>query len=175
MAPSKWSKQELTRARVARDAALNSIRKIHALALEANMDEHKRPIFIARHGTVERVVKSFEAEQGNILSSLVELNRSEEFTNLDLEITENMEEMCGEIQVVFSKIRGCPSTTQQGAIVERENTYNSRASLSLPKIELPKFDGSLINWCAFRDMFTSLVHENRSITDIERFHYLVSC
>ncbi|XP_022182590.1 uncharacterized protein LOC111042326 [Myzus persicae] len=48
-------------------------------------------------------------------------------------------------------------------------------SFLLRKIELPKFDGSLINWCAFRDMFTSLVHENRSITDIERFHYLVSC
>ncbi|XP_050065163.1 uncharacterized protein LOC126554100 [Aphis gossypii] len=86
-----------------------------------------------------------------------------------------MEKMCGEIQVVFSKLRGYPSITHQGAIVERENTYNSRASLSLPKIELPKFDGSLINWCAFRDMFTSLVHENRSITDRERFHYLVSC
>ena len=50
MAPSKSSKQELTRARVARDAALNSIRKIHALALEADTDEHKRPIFFARHG-----------------------------------------------------------------------------------------------------------------------------
>ncbi|XP_050063173.1 uncharacterized protein LOC126552505 [Aphis gossypii] len=175
MAPSKSSKQELTRARVARDAALNSIRKIHALAMEADTDEHKRPIFFARHGTLERAVKSFEAEQGNVLSSLVELNRSDEFTSSDLEITEDMEKMCGEIQVVFSKLRGYPSITHQGAIVERENTYNSRASLSLPKIELPKFDGSLINWCAFRDMFTSLVHENRSITDIERFHYLVSC
>ncbi|XP_050058384.1 uncharacterized protein LOC126550574 [Aphis gossypii] len=175
MAPSKSSKQELTRARVARDAALNSIRKIHALAMEADTDEHKRPIFFARHGTLERAVKSFEAEQENVLSSLVELNRSDEFTSSDLEITEDMEKMCGEIQVVFSKLRGYPSITHQGAIVERENTYNARASLSLPKIELPKFDGSLINWCAFRDMFTSLVHENRSITDIERFHYLVSC
>ncbi|XP_050054711.1 uncharacterized protein LOC126549477 isoform X2 [Aphis gossypii] len=143
--------------------------------MEADTDEHKRPIFFARHGTLERAVKSFEAEQGNVLSSLVELNRSDEFTSSDLEITEDMEKMCGEIQVVFSKLRGYPSITHQGAIVERENTYNARASLSLPKIELPKFDGSLINWCAFRDMFTSLVHENRSITDIERFHYLVSC
>ncbi|XP_025420894.1 uncharacterized protein LOC112690996 [Sipha flava] len=139
------------------------------------MDEQKRPIFIARHKTLERAVKSFETEQRNILSSPVELNRFDEFTSLDIETTENMEQLCGEIRVVFTKIRGYPSTTQQDAMVGRENAFNVHASFSLPKIELPKFDGSLINWFTFRDMFTSLVYENRSITDVERFHYLVSC
>jgi hypothetical protein len=55
------------------------------------MDEQKRLIFIARHEILDRAVKSFETEQKNILSSLVELNRSDGFTSLDLETTENME------------------------------------------------------------------------------------
>lgn len=45
----------------------------------------------------------------------------------------------------------------------------------LPKIKLPTFDGSLLSWRSFRDVYVSLVHDNTSIGDAERFHYLLSC
>lgn len=48
------------------------------------------------------------------------------------------------------------------------------SSISLPKVDLPKFDGSYSLWYTFKDLFTSLIIQNRSLTDVERMHYLKS-
>ncbi|XP_049884023.1 uncharacterized protein LOC126379357 [Pectinophora gossypiella] len=42
----------------------------------------------------------------------------------------------------------------------------------LPTIQLPKFSGRYENWLEFRDTFTSLIHSNESIDEINKFHYL---
>jgi len=42
-------------------------------------------------------------------------------------------------------------------------------------IELPNFDGNLVEWCSFRDTFLSLVHNNTKIRNLKRFHYLLMC
>lgn len=45
-------------------------------------------------------------------------------------------------------------------------------SVKLPTIQIPKFSGSLNNWLEFRDTFTSLIHDNDEIDDVNKFHYL---
>lgn len=177
MAPPRLAKRELTRARVARDAALRSVINLHALSLEAANDVHKREVFLARHNTLVRSRSTFEVEQQNVLTSLVDLDRASEFEETDADISEKMKNLCGEIEVVFSKFstkvqHKRDEQTNDGCVSER--LYINRA-LSLPKIELPKFDGNTIQWRSFRDMFASMVHENRSLSEIERFHFLVSC
>lgn len=58
---------------------------------------------------------------------------------------------------------------------------NSQASatnpnfVKLPTISLPKFEGQPDTWLEFRDSFMSLIHQNESISDIQRFHYLRGC
>jgi len=52
---------------------------------------------------------------------------------------------------------------------------NSSSNIQLPKIDLPKFDGTLFNWISFRDTFISLVHDNLNIGRLEKFHYLLIC
>ncbi|XP_074028531.1 uncharacterized protein [Leptinotarsa decemlineata] len=44
----------------------------------------------------------------------------------------------------------------------------------LPKIELVKFDGNFKQWKTFIDMFNSLVHDNSSLKNIDKFNYLIS-
>ncbi|XP_072158029.1 uncharacterized protein [Bemisia tabaci] len=44
----------------------------------------------------------------------------------------------------------------------------------LPKLELPKFSGTLTEWSSFYSMFKVSVHENASLTPIEKFTYLLS-
>ncbi|XP_071579354.1 uncharacterized protein [Temnothorax nylanderi] len=46
---------------------------------------------------------------------------------------------------------------------------------SLPRIQLPRFSGTYEEWPPFRDLFLSVIGENSSISNIERFHYLRSC
>ena len=48
---------------------------------------------------------------------------------------------------------------------------NSTSRIKLPKISLPKFDGSLLEWTAFWDIFQSTVHDSR-LSRVQKFHYL---
>ncbi|XP_076397934.1 uncharacterized protein LOC143266219 [Megachile rotundata] len=48
------------------------------------------------------------------------------------------------------------------------------ASVKLPSIPLPTFHGSLGEWVYFRDSFESLINQNETLSNIERFHYLKS-
>lgn len=45
-------------------------------------------------------------------------------------------------------------------------------NIKLPIIQLPKFSGSYDNWLEFHDTFTSLIHNNDDIDNINKFHYL---
>ncbi|KMQ89679.1 hypothetical protein RF55_10663 [Lasius niger] len=44
----------------------------------------------------------------------------------------------------------------------------------LPKIDLPAFLGAYEDWHSFFNTFNSLIHSNKSLNDILKFHYLKS-
>ena len=46
--------------------------------------------------------------------------------------------------------------------------------VTLPKLELSKFDGDIINWQRFSDQFLIASHENDSLADIGKSTYLIS-
>lgn len=58
----------------------------------------------------------------------------------------------------------------------KSNSSNNcnRQLVRLPTIQLPKFTGSYDNWLEFHDTFTSLIHNNDEIDNINKFHYLRS-
>lgn len=53
-------------------------------------------------------------------------------------------------------------------------TVPKRPSVKLPTIELQKFGGELESWLGFRDTFRSLIHDNNSLGNVKKFHYLKS-
>ncbi|XP_063435623.1 uncharacterized protein LOC134716543 [Mytilus trossulus] len=42
----------------------------------------------------------------------------------------------------------------------------------LPKLELSKFDGNILNWQAFWESYDTAIHSNPSLTDAQKFNYL---
>lgn len=46
---------------------------------------------------------------------------------------------------------------------------------SLPKINIPKFDGNYDLWRSFHDIFMSLVHTNTKLTSVQKLYHLKSC
>ncbi|XP_069107368.1 uncharacterized protein [Argopecten irradians] len=44
----------------------------------------------------------------------------------------------------------------------------------LPKLDLPKFSGNILEWHSFWDSFESSVHCNPSLSDVQKFNYLKS-
>jgi diphosphomevalonate decarboxylase len=49
-----------------------------------------------------------------------------------------------------------------------------QAQIKLPVIELPNFSGNACNWLHFRDTFEALIIKNKALSNIQRFHYLIS-
>lgn len=86
---------------------------------------------------------------------------------------DEMEELCGRIQMAADVTTKTPSEIRQNVVQERGPQLGT--NITLPKIELPKFDGDVLQWCSFRDSFSSLVHNNQSISDVGCFHFLRSC
>ncbi|XP_066260793.1 uncharacterized protein [Euwallacea similis] len=46
------------------------------------------------------------------------------------------------------------------------------AGVKLPVISLPTFSGDYKDWLGFRDTYVSLIHNNHSLNQIQKFHYL---
>lgn len=49
---------------------------------------------------------------------------------------------------------------------------NVQASVRLPQINLPEFDGNFQNWLPFHDTYVALIDSSTELTDIQKFHYL---
>jgi hypothetical protein len=47
-------------------------------------------------------------------------------------------------------------------------------AVRLPKLEIPEFHGEYTNWKTFKDTFQSVVHNNKSVADVNKFHFLLN-
>ncbi|XP_065084472.1 uncharacterized protein LOC135706747 [Ochlerotatus camptorhynchus] len=52
------------------------------------------------------------------------------------------------------------------------NTSHVQASVRLPQINLPEFDGNFQNWLPFHDTFVALIDSSTELNNIQKFHYL---
>lgn len=59
--------------------------------------------------------------------------------------------------------------------VNNEHISSDLELSALPNMKLPTFNGEFSNWVEFRDAFVSLIHDNKKLHDIQKFHYLTTC
>jgi hypothetical protein len=50
----------------------------------------------------------------------------------------------------------------------------NNSHVKLPTITLPTFSGKVCDWQHFRDTFQALIVDNKQLSDIQRYHYLIS-
>ena len=55
-----------------------------------------------------------------------------------------------------------------------DDAHSRGAKVKLPKLSLPRFNGSLIRWYTFWDSYESAIHSNDTLTDVDKFNYLRS-
>jgi len=99
------------------------------------------------------------------------LNRDEAADNIDEQLKFG-DETCtlrADMEDLISKL----------SVVEVDNSLrvsHSSASdaIKLPTIQPPTFSGNLEDWSSFFDTFNALFHNNASLTDVQRLHYLKS-
>ncbi|XP_055614991.1 uncharacterized protein LOC129761299 [Toxorhynchites rutilus septentrionalis] len=62
--------------------------------------------------------------------------------------------------------------TPNTATTHTNNVPHVHASVRLPQINLPEFDGNFQNWIPFHDTYVALIDSSVELTDIQKFHYL---
>lgn len=63
---------------------------------------------------------------------------------------------------------------QQEKLVELQQPKSKVSTVKLPKLQLASFNGDKTRWVEFWDSFKSSVHENKSLSNCEKFNYLRS-
>ncbi|XP_045533958.1 uncharacterized protein LOC123721012 [Papilio machaon] len=58
--------------------------------------------------------------------------------------------------------------------LEKNITHNQTQEVKLPKINIPQFSGNYHDWSTFRDLYTRLIHNNHSLSKVQKLHYLKS-
>ena len=62
--------------------------------------------------------------------------------------------------------------SNQGSIPRTAQIQDVR--VKLPKLEISKFDGDIINWQGFWDQFQIAIHQSDSLADIDKFTYYLN-
>ncbi len=68
-----------------------------------------------------------------------------------------------------------PTHGESRALVHEDiSGYRPTMGVKLPKLTLKRFNGDLTRWTAFWDSFQSAIHDNPSLSDVDKFNYLNS-
>ncbi|CAI6362474.1 unnamed protein product [Macrosiphum euphorbiae] len=175
-----------------RDGIVARIRHIHQLASSLATDQAVRPQLAVAIQDLDALWASFEVENNGLLSILSDLDLLTEFpVGLDVEVRSLVVEIkavwneaqpascmsVGTVQRVTYETTGDNSSTSVGSSKDCPVPYapSPSATMRLPEIPLPYFDGECQNWPAFRDLFGNLVANNDKIPNVTKFYYLVGC
>ncbi|KAJ0175222.1 hypothetical protein K1T71_009363 [Dendrolimus kikuchii] len=141
---------------------------------EVSKNVHKKPEllneFNVRYGDLSSLRDKFE--QSVHSCAIIKKKFCSEYQPSYREI-ENFDEIYYHIRSVWEGLNKSSNESQQNLsnISKSDSVF---VKPRLPKLEIFPFDSKLENWPTFRDTFTSLIHNNTHIADIEKFYYLLS-
>lgn len=129
----------------------------------------KRPYLETRLEVLEQQFRDFKNGHKAVISNTSK-ERSESY------FTRNKYEEFEEFYIQYKTalleaLEQCSTTQTSMPTAETENGY---CNVELPRINLPTFSGKYEEWQTFYDMFSSLIHNNKNITSVQKLHYLKS-
>ncbi|XP_037813119.1 uncharacterized protein LOC119604511 [Lucilia sericata] len=119
---------------------------------------------------LEQKYKQFETIQSeleNIDESQIEEDFRDKFEDI----------FCAAKAKIINKLSLHKTTTNplSSTQINQHEPSSSRAKVSLPRLELPSFNGQLNQWLNFFNMFSVMVDKNDELSNVEKFQYLKSC
>jgi hypothetical protein len=66
------------------------------------------------------------------------------------------------------------NSSEQGSSSSTHSTHTGSSQIRLPTIEIPCFDGNVCKWLHYKDTFEALIVNNKSLSNVQKFHYLTS-
>lgn len=156
---------KLKQARAYRGTAINRMSEMNDLAQNCLNDDSLRLLFGMRHEHINLIYDDFNEHHGTILS-LLALQDSEEMQEEEAirsKFDTNYYAAQAMYHTLFKKIE---NPAPQAAV--------KQTNIKLPKINIPVFNGNISNWPTFFGLYKSLIHENKTLSNSEKFQYLLS-
>lgn len=153
-----------------RDVAINRIGEILEVARAAKLDLSRIAELKIRFTKLESVYKQFESFHSKIVNLKSE-SQDEGALQEEEAIRKALDMNYFEIKIIYHELVEITASSSDSI----SESTKSPSFARLPKISLPMYDGNLKQWPNFRDLFTSLVDKHPSLSNIEKFQYLLSC
>ncbi|XP_045449996.1 uncharacterized protein LOC123658688 [Melitaea cinxia] len=150
-----------------RTIAYNRITKALEVGKLIETDASQTELFLSYCQEIKNIADSFQEAHFIILDLL-----NEEADDVDTEIQENFDEMYFRVVAIQRKYQ--QGSSQELNNARRDSFMGAQSNMRLPKISLPVFSGAIKEWPEFIATYDALIHQSTILSDIEKFHYLVS-
>ncbi|XP_062714931.1 uncharacterized protein LOC134291330 [Aedes albopictus] len=137
--------------------------------------------------TIQDFVDNYDAEvdQSKIESRLMRLDQLySRFEAVSIEVELLMDEEAetkatftknrSEMEDTYYALRDFLTLNKPDKLSSPNSSHVSSSVVRLPKIDLPTFDGEIDNWIPFHDAYRSLIHNNKDLAAVDKFHYLMA-
>lgn len=155
---------KLKQLKAQRDLWQQRLAALEKSARRALEDKNHLDMFKIRFSDIANIHDEFLLSHNSVLGILSVTDNS------DLEAEEAiLTEFDDSFYTIKSIYHTLFKTEQQVPIIA-----SNKPNVRLPKIDVPKFDGNIKEWPTFIDLFSALVHTNGSLSNAEKFHFLLS-
>lgn len=162
----EYTVQDLPSLRRKRTIAIKRLTKALEIGTVSLSETVQRDLFLSYYQELKQISSDFEHAHFTILQ-LLESDDDE-----DEEIQERFDQMYFEVISIYRKLTKGESSKSHD---ECNSSSSSSSNIKLPKIALPSFNGQDIKaWPKYIDIFNALIHNAKSLSDTEKFHYLIS-
>ncbi|KAK9507919.1 hypothetical protein O3M35_007679 [Rhynocoris fuscipes] len=158
----------------------DEIKIIRDDAKEADRDANNFPKFRGKYKELESLYSAYNKAWDELFELHLILDKEKDFPFDEKTHKALIRTYVYECHTVFeTRMNPVPSPcasrpSLNTALLETGDiSLNTSGRNRLPKINIPSFHGDILKWPQFRDIFLSMVHDDDSITLIEKFHYLV--
>lgn len=161
------------------NSLLKEVQSIRELSKTAGESTQNFNSFRGRYKELDKLHNDFVRSWDELYSLYIAEDLEKDFP-VEEKYLKSVRSCVYECNSVYDSIMN-PLPQQQASLplassthIESLNSGNATAVRArLPKISIPRFSGDLIDWPQFRDVFKSLVHEETTLTPVEKFHYLI--
>lgn len=147
------------------------ISRAHANLLKLGIEKITIGAIDARLQNLERLWSKFDACNDELVDNLTTLA---EDPYLQTDIPALSEEAYLVNKGLMLELKRTLQKTELAA-ASSATTSTSAPRITLPRIQLPTFTGKYEDWPAFRDLFVSLIGQDKATKPVEKMHYLKSC
>ncbi|CAG9138369.1 unnamed protein product [Plutella xylostella] len=152
------------------DDRLESIAKAESNYKKSPKERVNSSYIESRLEALERLYEKFEEDHAIVASSTSNSMR------------ETMEYFRGDYHSTFeekyimykAKLKEDLKSHIKTTSMPKAQASESSVEVKLPQIKLPTFCGKYEEWQTFHDMFVSLIHENSTLAEVQKLHYLKS-